>query len=76
MILSTDEMAIKAAIKTCNILDLEKCRFAIIENTKNMKTVYVSENMIEEAKKKNVEILSEAIEIPFSKDRSMTLDFN
>ncbi len=76
MILPTDEMAIKAAIKTCNILDLKKCRFAIIENTKNMKTVYVSENMIEEAKKKNVEILSEAIEIPFSKDRSMTLDFN
>ncbi len=76
MILPTDEMAMKAAIKTCNILDLEKCRFVIIENTKNMKTVYISENMIEETKKKKIEIISEPMEIPFNKDRSLELDFS
>lgn len=76
MILPTDELAMKAAIKTCNILDLEKCRFVIIENTKNMKTVYISANMIEEAKKKNIEIISEPMEIPFNKDGSLALDFS
>lgn len=75
MILDTDKMAVQAAIKTCNLFDLTNCRLAIIENTKNMKTIYISENMIEEAKGKNVKILSEPMDIPFTEDGSLRLDF-
>lgn len=76
MILDTDKMAVQAAIKTCNLLDLKNCRIALIESTKNMKNIYISENMIDEAMNSNVQILSEPFDIPFDEDGSLELDFN
>lgn len=75
MILDTDKMSVQAAIKTCNLLELKNCRLAIIESTKNMKTIYISENLINEAKENNVEILGQPMEIPFAEDGSLELDF-
>lgn len=76
MIIDTDKMAAQAAIKTCNLLDLKTCKLALIESTKNMKTIYISENMIDEAMNNNVEILSEPFDISFGKDGSLKLNFN
>lgn len=75
MILATDKMAIQAAIKTCNISEENDLRFVIIENTKNMKIIYISENMAVEAKAKGVKILSEPLDIPFFENGSLNLDF-
>lgn len=76
MILPNDEMAMKAAIKTSNILDFDTCRFAIVENTKNMKTVYISESLIEEALERHMEIVGEPMEIPLDENGNLVLDFN
>lgn len=76
MIMKNDKMTIAACIKTCMILDHAQARLAIIENTKNMKYFYISENMIEEAKSKShVEIIGDPFEIPFSEDGTLVLDF-
>jgi hypothetical protein len=60
MFLDTQELAVKAAIKTCNALDLNKVRVARIKNTLEIGEIWISESMIEEAEKNNnLEILSE-----------------
>ena len=77
MIMKTDKMAIATCIKTCMILDHSTARLAIIENTKNMKYFYVSENMIEEAKSQgHVEVIGEPFDIPFGEDGSLLLEFS
>lgn len=48
MVLKNDKHAIQAAIKTCNILDKSKVRFARIKNTVAVKEIEVSENLLEE----------------------------
>lgn len=75
MILNTDEMVARAAVKTCNIMDFKDARLALIQNTKNMKTLYISENMADEAERAGVKILGEAREIPFDENGALELDF-
>lgn len=60
MILENEELAIKAAIKTCNAFDLNKARIVRIKNTLEIEEIWISESMLEEARKnKDIEILSE-----------------
>lgn len=60
MVLDTQELAVKAAIKTCNAFDLNKVRVVRIKNTLEIGEIWISESMIEEAEKNNnLEILSE-----------------
>ncbi|MFJ7509020.1 lactate racemase domain-containing protein [Peribacillus simplex] len=60
MFLDTQELAVKAAIKTCNAFDLNKVRVVRIKNTLDIGEIWISESMMEEAlKNKNIEILSE-----------------
>ncbi|MCT1389064.1 nickel-dependent lactate racemase [Peribacillus frigoritolerans] len=64
MFLDTQELAVKAAIKTCNAFDLTKVRVVRIKNTLEIGEIWISESMMEEAlKNKNLEILSEPEEL-------------
>ncbi|WHY54495.1 lactate racemase domain-containing protein [Peribacillus simplex] len=64
MCLDTQELAVKAAIKTCNAFDLNKVRVVRIQNTLEIGEIWISESMMEEASKnKNIEILSEPEEL-------------
>ncbi len=58
MFLETDELAIKAAIKTCNALDLNKVRLVRIHNTLHLKEIWISESLLPEAEQsENIDIL-------------------
>jgi hypothetical protein len=60
MCLDTQELAVKAAIKTCNAFDLNQVRVVRIKNTLEIEEIWISESMIEEAEKNyNLEIISE-----------------
>ncbi|WP_144552192.1 lactate racemase domain-containing protein [Peribacillus simplex] len=64
MFLDTQELAVKAAIKTCNAFDLNKVRVVRIKNTLEIGEIWISESMKEEAlKNKNIELLSEPEEL-------------
>ncbi|MFP3511433.1 lactate racemase domain-containing protein [Peribacillus sp. SIMBA_075] len=64
MFLDTQELAVKAAIKTCNAFDLNKVRVVRIKNTLEIGEIWISESMMEEAlKNKNIELLSEPEEL-------------
>ncbi|ASS96820.1 lactate racemase domain-containing protein [Peribacillus simplex] len=65
MFLDTQELAVKAAIKTCNAFDLNKVRVVRIKNTLEIGEIWISESMMEEAlkNKNNIEILSEPEEL-------------
>lgn len=75
MILKNDEMAIKAAVKTCNVEEPEAVRLAVIESTKNMTDYYVTENLLAEAGHR-VERVGKAENIAFDDDGNMLLGFD
>ncbi|WP_239565269.1 lactate racemase domain-containing protein [Brevibacillus fulvus] len=50
MFLETEELAIKAAIKTCNATDLAKARMIRIRNTLELKEIWISESLLAEAR--------------------------
>ncbi|MGM0874571.1 MAG: lactate racemase domain-containing protein [Bacillota bacterium] len=49
MVLDTKELAVKAAIKTCNAFNLTKVRVVRIKNTLEIGEIWISDSMIEEA---------------------------
>jgi hypothetical protein len=57
MVLESDDLAIKAAIKTCNGIDKNNPRIVCIKNTKSLNEIFISEAMQAEA------MLTEGIEI-------------
>ncbi|RBW70948.1 lactate racemase domain-containing protein [Bacillus taeanensis] len=64
MFLETDELAIKAAIKTCNAFDLQKVRVVRIPNTLELGEIWISESLLSEAEQRDdIEILSEPIDL-------------
>ncbi|WP_026580966.1 lactate racemase domain-containing protein [Bacillus sp. J33] len=64
MVLETKELAVKAAIKTCNAFNLNKVKAVRIKNTLDIGEIWISESMIEEAKQNsNLEIISELEEL-------------
>ncbi|MDR1194277.1 MAG: DUF362 domain-containing protein [Peptococcaceae bacterium] len=75
MILSTDKMVLRAAVKSSKVPNQNQVRMALIEHTKNMYSYFISEPLTAEAKQHNLEILSEPFEIPFDGDDRLTLDY-
>ncbi|KSU80260.1 MULTISPECIES: lactate racemase domain-containing protein [Fictibacillus] len=64
MVLEDEEMAIKAAIKTCNARDLTRARVVRIPNTLDLQHIWISESLREEAEAhSDIEILSEPAEM-------------
>lgn len=66
--LATDEQAIKAAIKTCNILDFTKVKLVRIKNTLVLSEIEVSEALLPYiAQHPNMEQISDVFAFPFNK---------
>ncbi|MEF3303917.1 DUF362 domain-containing protein [Paenibacillus sp. GYB003] len=64
--LENDYYAIKAAVKTCNILDYTKCRLVRIRDTLHLGEIEISVNMLEEARRHpDIEILTEPYDLKF-----------
>lgn len=60
MVLETAELAVKAAIKTCNAVDLTQVRLVRIQNTLHLKEIWISESLLPEAEKHpDIEIIEE-----------------
>ncbi|MGM0880176.1 MAG: lactate racemase domain-containing protein [Bacillota bacterium] len=67
--LENDRDAIKAAIKTCNILDYTKCKLVRIRDTLHLGTIEISESLLEEAKRNpRIEILEGPYEWTFDEE--------
>jgi hypothetical protein len=67
MCLETEELAVKAAIKTCNAFDMNRVRMVRIKNTLVLRDIWISESLLDEARQmKDIEILSEPFEMDFS----------
>lgn len=72
-VLETDRDAIKAAVKTCNILDYSTCRLVRIQDTLHLGEIWISESMIADAKLQDeIEIIGELQEFPFDEQGNLT----
>ncbi|MCU6795204.1 nickel-dependent lactate racemase [Paenibacillus sp. WQ 127069] len=70
--LDNDFYAIKAAVKTCNILDYTKCRLIRIQDTLHLGEIEISVNLLEDAKKHaDIEILSEPFDLQFDSEGNL-----
>jgi hypothetical protein len=59
-------LAIKAAVKTCNILDYSKCKLVRIQDTLHLGEIEISLNLLEEAlQHPDIQIITEAYELSF-----------
>ncbi|WP_159566600.1 lactate racemase domain-containing protein [Budvicia diplopodorum] len=74
VIMSSDKRAIQVAIKTCIILDgRTEARMVRIANTLHVGEIYISENMLEDAKaNNNIEILTEPTQFIFDQQDNFT----
>jgi hypothetical protein len=64
--LANDKDAIRASVKTCNILDYTACRMVRIKDTLHLGEIEISETLLEEARKHpDIEILTEGYELQF-----------
>lgn len=71
--LENDYYAIKAAVKTCNILDYTKCRLVRIQDTLHLGEIEISVNLLEEAKQHpDIEILTEPYDLKFNSEGNLT----
>ncbi|MFZ5595853.1 MAG: DUF362 domain-containing protein [Bacillota bacterium] len=65
--LESDLHVFKAAIKTCNIMDYNKCRLVRIKDTLHLSEIEISEPMLEEALiNKKIEVLTEPYHLNFN----------
>lgn len=70
--LPNDELAIKAAIKTCNILDFTKVKLVRIKNTLQIGEIEVSEALLDHIKEnENTEQISDLYEFEFDADGNL-----
>jgi hypothetical protein len=66
LFMDTDRLAIQAAIKTSNVLDLKKIRIVRIANTLNIGEIYVSETMLKEVdQNSDMELIAPPTELVF-----------
>ncbi|MFK7696166.1 lactate racemase domain-containing protein [Paenibacillus sp. HJGM_3] len=71
--LENDYYAIKAAVKTCNILDYTKCRLVRIQDTLHLGEIEISVNLLDEAKRHpDIEILTEPYDLKFNSEGNLT----
>ncbi|OLS40580.1 lactate racemase domain-containing protein [Bacillus sp. MRMR6] len=64
--LANDLEAIKAAVKTCNILDFTKVKLVRIKNTLELSEIEVSEELVGYVKEhQNMEVMTDLYELPF-----------
>jgi antitoxin (DNA-binding transcriptional repressor) of toxin-antitoxin stability system len=64
MVLETPELAVKAAIKTCNAFDLKTAKIVRIKNTLELKEIWISESLVEQVKEREeIDILSDLEEM-------------
>jgi hypothetical protein len=69
MFLDTGELAVKAAIKTCNAFDLTGVRLVRIKNTLHLKDIWISESLLHEARQRDdIEIVTEPLLMDFSEN--------
>ncbi|WP_314003761.1 DUF362 domain-containing protein [uncultured Paenibacillus sp.] len=67
--LESDELAIKAAVKTCNVLDFTTCRLVRIRDTLHLGEIEISVPMLMEAREHpDIEIVSEPYEWKFDSE--------
>ncbi|PZE20600.1 lactate racemase domain-containing protein [Paenibacillus xerothermodurans] len=67
MFLANEELGVKAAIKTCNAFDMSQVRLIRIHNTLELKEIWISESLLEEARNNSsIEIVSEPSPMDFS----------
>ena len=72
MILANDQLAIAAAIKTCNLIDYGNPRVVRIKNTLEIGELMISEALIPEAEKNpQIEMIGEARELPFNAEGNL-----
>ncbi|TBL79379.1 lactate racemase domain-containing protein [Paenibacillus thalictri] len=65
--LESAELAVQTAVKTCNAFDLSKVRLVRIENTLNMKHIWVSESLLPELRDNpDIEVLTEPIDMNYA----------
>jgi hypothetical protein len=70
--LDNDFYAIKAGVKTCNILDYTKCRLVRIQDTLHLGEIEISVNLLEEAGRHvDIEILSEPYDLQFDSEGNL-----
>jgi hypothetical protein len=74
IVLETDREAILAAIQSLALEDVDQLRIAVIDNTLDLETLYLSETVFREASH-NLEPLSEPMEITFDRLGALTLAF-
>lgn len=77
MIMPTEEMAVKAAIKTCLIPDYSEVRLCLMESSKNLDRFYVTENLLQQAAGSGVktEVVSGPMHVPFTDTGALALEF-
>ena len=70
--LANDRLALKAAVKTCNILDFTKVKMVRIKNTLELSEIEVSEALLSEvAKNENLTQVTDLYELTFDKDGNL-----
>ena len=70
--LPNDEQAIKAAIKTCNILDFNQVKLVRIKNTLEIGEIEVSEALVDHIKEhENMELVSDLYELSFNDEGNL-----
>jgi hypothetical protein len=72
MVMRDDRQAVQAAIKTCLIGDPRKVRLARIRNTLSLDRSFISENLVEEARRNpHIKIVGPATEMAFDADGNL-----
>ncbi|XEC96383.1 DUF362 domain-containing protein [Paenibacillus tarimensis] len=67
--LPCDREAIKAAVKTCNILDYTTCKLIRIRDTLHLGEIEISETLVEEARRHSqIDVLSDPYEWTFDEE--------
>ena len=71
-VLNNDMEAIRAAIKTCNALDISKAKIVRIKDTLHLDEIYISESLISEAvNNKNLKLISNPEEMIFDNNQNL-----
>lgn len=72
LIMDSDRLAIQAAVKTCNVMDMNKIRMVRIPNTLHVKEIDIAESLLEEAQQHpQIEIIGEPRKMVFDAEGNL-----